>query len=391
MRSTTEPQKPETLTARIRKRFFSNPQKGWAVASAETPDGVPVTICGAICDAPEHQKLLFLGSWTVYSKYGRQFVAAQYAVLEPSGAEEIRAYLRSGVIKGISPVIGSRIFEAFGLDSLTVIAETPERLLVIRGIAEKRLTKIQASFEKTRGTQEVMLFLMQYDIPPNLAGKIFRTYGIEAIDRIKANPYCLADDVYGVGFIKADAVARSMGIDPKSQFRLAAATKYVLQDMSTFGHCYAAKDDLTAALGKIVEADDAEWDTCWQTMLNAGDLVEEGGHYYLPALYKDECTVARILSRLRSGKAQNLNTPSLVEGLTAHPKGGIHYAPEQLEAIATALEEKVMVVTGGSGTGKTTTVNGIIEAFTQSGLSVTLAAPTGRAAKRMTETSEHPA
>ena len=391
MRSTTEPQKSETLTARIKKRFFSNPQKGWAVATATTTGDVPVTICGAICDAPEHQKLLFLGSWVVHSKYGRQFVAVQYTVPEPTGAEEIRTYLRSGVIKGISPVIGSRIFDAFGLNSLKVIAETPERLLAIRGIAEKRLTKIQASFEKTRGTQEVMLFLMQYDITPNLAGKIFRTYGIEAIERIKANPYCLADDVYGVGFIKADAVALSMEIDPKSQFRLAAATKYVLQEMSTFGHCYASADDLKAAVGKIVDADETDWTACWEKMLAAGEIVEEGGHYYLPALYQDEGTVARILSRLRSGTVQNLNTPSLVEAITAHTKGGIRYAPEQLEAIATVLEEKVMVVTGGPGTGKTTTVNGIIEAFTQSGLTVTLAAPTGRAAKRMTETSGHPA
>ena len=391
MHNTTDIQKSETLTARIKKRFFSNPQKGWAVATATTTGDVPVTICGAICDAPEHQKLLFLGSWVVHSKYGRQFVAGQYTVPEPTSAEEIRTYLRSGVIKGISPVIGSRIFEAFGLDSLKVISETPERLLAIRGIAEKRLTKIQASFEKTRGTQEVMLFLMQYDITPNLAGKIFRTYGLEAIERLKANPYCLADDVYGVGFLKADTVALSMGIDPKSQFRLAAATKYVLQDMSTDGHCFAAEDDLLKTLGKIVEADETQWHSCWETMCNGKELVREEGRYYLPEFYEAECTVADRLTEILSGTTTNLKTPSLVEELlSAETMAGftrVKYAPEQLEAIRTALEKKVMVVTGGPGTGKTTSVNGIIQAFTQSGLTVTLAAPTGRASKRMTETT----
>lgn len=391
MRSTTEPQKSETLTARIKKRFFSNPQKGWAVATATTTGDVPVTICGAICDAPEHQKLLFLGSWVVHSKYGRQFVAVQYTVPEPTGAEEIRTYLRSGVIKGISPVIGSRIFEAFGLDSLKVLSETPERLLAIRGIAEKRLTKIQASFEKTRGTQEVMLFLMQYDITPNLAGKIFRTYGLEAIERLKSNPYCLADDVYGIGFLKADAVALSMGIDPKSQFRLAAATKYVLQDMSTDGHCFAAEDDLLKALSKFVEADETEWHACWETMSQGHELVTEEGRYYLPSLYEAECTVADRLTKILPASGKGLKTPSRVkELLSSETMTGfshVKYAPEQLKAIRTALERKVMVVTGGPGTGKTTSVNGIIQAFTQSGLTVTLAAPTGRAAKRMTETT----
>lgn len=236
-----------------------------------------------------------------------------------------------------------------------------------------------------------MLFLMQYDITPNLAGKIFRTYGLEAIERIKANPYCLADDVYGVGFIKADAVALSMGIDPKSQFRLAAATKYVLQDMSTDGHCFAAEDDLLKALSKYVDADETEWHACWEIMARGKELVTEEGRYYLPSLYEAECTVADRLTKILSASGRRLKTPSCVEELlSAETMTGfsqVKYAPEQLKAIRTALEKKVMVVTGGPGTGKTTTVNGIIQAFTKSGLTVTLAAPTGRAAKRMTETT----
>lgn len=391
MRHPTEPQRSESITATITRQLFSNPQKNWAVVHGETKDGSRITITGAVCDAPQYQKLVFLGEWVTHPKYGRQFVAAQWAVPQPTTAEEIQAYLTGRVVKGISPAIGRRIFDAFGPDSLRVIAEEPERLLAIEGIAQKRLAKIQENFLKTKGTRDVMLFLMRYDITPNLAGKIFKTYGIEAIERLKANPYCLADDVHGVGFLKADAVALSMGIDPRSQFRLAAATKYVLQDMSTDGHCYAAETDLLKALGKIIEADETEWHTCWKTMGQGKELVTEEGRYYLPALYEAECTVADRLAKMLSVSVKNLKMPSLVEELlSAETMAGfsrVKYAPEQLEAICTALEEKVMVVTGGPGTGKTTTVNGIIQAFRKSGLTVTLAAPTGRAAKRMTETT----
>ena len=386
-----EPHKPETVTAWITRQLFSNPQKNWAVVHAETKDSQRITITGAVCDAPQYKKLLFMGEWTMHPKYGRQFAAAQWAVPQPTTAEEIRAYLTGRVVKGISPAIGERIFNAFGPDSLRVIGEEPERLLTISGIAAKRLTKICENFRKTQGTRNVMLFLMQYDITPNLAGKIFRTYGLEAIDRIKANPYCLADDIYGVGFIKADGVALSMGMDPTSHFRLAAATKYVLKEMSTDGHCYAREDEILKALAKITEAKKEAWRACWDTMCREDELVQEEGRYYLPALYNDEVTVARLLKEIAFGTVVNLKTPSLVDELMAeeHLAGftPVKYAPEQLEAICTALEEKVVVVTGGPGTGKTTTVNGIIRAFRKSGLSVTLAAPTGRAAKRMTETS----
>lgn len=306
MLHTTTPNKSECVTATITRQLFSNPQKNWAVVHGETKDGLRITITGAVCGAPQYQKLLFLGEWVTHPKYGRQFVAAQWAVPQPTTAEEIQAYLAGRVVKGISPAIGRRIFDAFGPNSLRVIAEEPERLLTIEGIAKKRLAKIQENFLKTKGTRDVMLFLMKYDITPNLAGKIFKAYGLEAIERLKKNPYCLADDVYGIGFLKADAVALSMGIDPKSQFRLAAATLTVAT--ATAEALRRVADAVSSPGGMSA----VNFDIAQKYVDAFAKMVKQGNTLVVPANLSDLATlITSAMSMVKSGQSDFKNLPKL--------------------------------------------------------------------------------
>ncbi len=383
----------EALRARVKRLVFKSADLSYGVALGELSGGKSCTLCGDVCDAVRGQERTFWGNWTTHPKYGRQFKVLCSEASRPQTDAEVHSYLTSGAVKGISPAIGEAIWERFGKSAIDVISNEPERLREVLGIGPKRLMRIKDGWAKTSGMRSVMLFLMQYDITPNLATKIVRTYGAKAAEQLKANPYQLADDVIGVGFLKADAIALSMGIEPNDYFRLSATVKYCLKDMEDDGHCCAGEDDIRKALGKVLnDADQHDWEAVLNRMVSERILSVDRGCYYLPSLLAAEREVTARLAGIAKEPAGKVNVEATLTRLVQLAEArGFEYDVKQLEAVQLALSSKIMIVTGGPGTGKTTTVNGIIQGFELAQRTVVLAAPTGRAAKRLSEATGHEA
>ena len=365
---------------------YQNPENGWSVMKVKVKDYKDlVTLTGSLLDVPVGSVLLCEGNWMVDARYGQQFVVESWEEVMPATIYGIEKYLGSGLVNGIGPVYAKAIVSRFGLETIDVIENGIERLLEVPRLGRKRMEKIRESWEKQKDIKEVMVFLQGYGVSTAYAAKIYRQYQKEAIKTVKENPYKLADDIWGIGFKTADGIASKMGYENNDPRRCRSGILYTLNQLAEEGHVYAEPEQLVTAAKELLQADEEPIRKAVAGMIEAKDLIADNDVLYLPPFYHAENGSAKRLTTLLS---ESLFSDMAAEEAVPYgnqPDNGIVYDEVQQAAIRQALESKVMVLTGGPGTGKTTTTQGIIAAFKSRGMQILLAAPTGRAAKRMTE------
>lgn len=369
----------------VERITYQNPDNGYSVLKVRMKgfdDLIPVV--GNLLDAAVGSVLLVEGEWKVDAKYGREFIADKWEETMPATLYGIEKYLGSGLIKGVGPKCAKQIVSTFGLDTISVIESAPKKLLSVPGIGRKRVRMIQESWERQKEVKNIMLFLQSYGVSAGFAAKIYKAYGNESIGKVKGNPFCLADDIWGIGFKTADGIAEKLGVGKESFVRCRSGLMYTLNELADDGHVFAYRDQLIQKGIELLDAPESAITAALEKMLSEQDLILDGDAIFLPAFYYAETGIANRLLRLISAPPSR-ELPRDVPVEEIEKESGIQYDPVQIEAIAQAAKSKVMVLTGGPGTGKTTVTQGIIAMYRSAGLKVLLAAPTGRAAKRMTE------
>ncbi len=384
----------EVLEGTIKEVVFSNEENGYQVLRFQAGDdaGSLVTIVGSLNGLMPGEMLRLSGNWAQHKTFGRQFQVKDYSFLTPRSVSGLVRYLGSGMIKGVGPVIAARIVKRFGLAALEIMDNHPGRLLEVDGIGKKKSEKILQSWNKQRALREMMIFLKSYDISTAYAVRICRQYGKETIRVVKENPYVLARDVRGVGFRIADRIAAKLGMSRVCEERIAAAIVYMLEEAVEEGHIFLPERELVSGTAELLEMEEAKVGPVLERMGAKGVLVEEDGRVYLPALHQVEGRVARDLLRLGGNRQGKMELSRAMERLAGIEQSSVvHFSAEQKQAIVRAFTSGILVLTGGPGTGKTTTVSGIIAVCEAEKLKFVLAAPTGRAAKRMSESTGKPA
>lgn len=374
----------------IEKITFQSGENGFTVARVKV-ERESITVVGRLPGVSAGENLKLMGRWEIHPTYGRQFMVEEYETLPPVTAEGIERYLGSGLIKGIGPVTAGKIVAAFGVSALKVIEETPEKLREVEGIGPQKAEKIARAVEEQRNIRRVMIFLRGVGITPALANKIYKRYGESSIEVLQQNPYCLAEEVYGIGFKTADRIAGLLGRnDPAAPERVRAGILFLLGKNSDEGHVYAPADEFIGRASAELQVPPEIIKREIAGLSREKEVYQEGNLLYLAAFYRSECGAAeKLASLLRSFQGKATPPPTAeVRGVGDHQAA---LAPEQCRAVELARREGVLIITGGPGTGKTTTVRSIIREFQAAGLRVTLAAPTGRAAKRLAEATGHEA
>ena len=384
-------QSMEHLRCVVERITYQNAENGYTVLKCAVKNNKElITVVGTMPETHVGSVLSLEGWWKMDKKYGRQFSAEKFEETLPATVYGIEKYLGSGLIKGVGPKFAKRIVEKFGKDTLDVIEERPDELLQVEGIGKVRVNRIKSSWQEQKEIKNIMLFLQSHEVSTSHATKIFKTYGSDSIAIVKENPYRLADDIWGIGFKTADSIAEKMGIDKNRFVRLRSGIFYSLNKLAEDGHCYAVREQLIERAKELLEVEEAELEVTLDEMLRSDDLIRDLADQeeiiYLPPYYFSESGCAKRLLRLLScERRQEIDPDEILEKTAAASQ--ISYDEVQWQAIRTALSSKVMVLTGGPGTGKTTTTMGIISAYRQTGAKIILAAPTGRAAKRMSETT----
>jgi exodeoxyribonuclease V alpha subunit len=380
----------ETVVGAVGRILFSNEENGWCAVRLQSEDTASVTAIGPLLGVRQGDELQLTGRWVQHAKYGDQFEVESYVHVAPSTLEGLRRFLGSGKVKGIGPARAAQIVEVFGLETLDVLDAEPERLLEIRGIGPSTVARVQESWQQHQGIQQIMIFLTGHGVAPGIAVKAFKRYGAAAIDVVRSNPYRLAEEVFGVGFLTADRIARQLGIPDDAPERLEAGVLHTLFEAAGQGHCYLPEDQLLETAGGLLETAPAMLSPALAGLIARQQVSVQPRHdeqpaIYLPRLEKAEATVALNLG-------ETLETPAKTEALIINTslawyQGNfdIQLADRQREALGTALTEKIVVITGGPGTGKTTLIRGVVKILGRKEHRVVLAAPTGRAAKRLAE------
>ena len=370
----------------VERITYQNAENGYSVMKVKVKgyDDL-VTLVGNLLEVPAGSVLLCEGEWRVDKRYGQQFQCETWEEVMPATAYGIEKYLGSVLVKGIGPKFAKLIVGHFGTNTIEVIETDIERLYEVPGIGKKRVEKISESWEKQKDIKNVMLFLQGFGVSTAYAAKIYRQYGKESIDKVKENPYRLADDIWGIGFKTADGIARKMGYEMNDERRLRSGLIYTLNQLADEGHCYAEEEQLIATARQLLEADEECIRTAMTHAIETEDLRLDGTGIYLPPFYYAECGTANRLSTLVHTKEVGSIFTARFDLAKLQRETGIEYDEVQVEAIRQAIVSKVMVLTGGPGTGKTTTTKAIIAALQSAGMRILLAAPTGRAAKRMSE------
>ena len=379
----------EHLRCVVERITYQNADNGYTVLKCAVKNYSDlVTVVGTMPDTHVGSVLSLEGMWKMDAKYGRQFLVEKFEETLPATVYGIEKYLGSGLVKGVGPKFAKRIVEKFGKDTLDVIEETPDELLKVSGIGKVRVDRIKTSWQEQKEIKNIMLFLQSHEVSTSHATKIFKTYGSESIAIVKENPYRLADDIWGIGFKTADSIAQKMGIDKGKFVRLRSGIFYTLNKLAEAGHCYTTREQLPGRAKELLEVEEPELEITLDEMIRTNDVIrdeaEDREAIYLPPYYFSESGCAKRLLRLMScGKKKSEDTEEILKKVAASSE--ITYDEIQWQAVKTAVSSKVMVLTGGPGTGKTTTTLGIISAYKQAGCQIILAAPTGRAAKRMSE------
>jgi exodeoxyribonuclease V alpha subunit len=383
----------EIVEGYIARIIFRNDENGYTVLSLRSEED-DLTCVGTFPFISEGEFMQLLGDYTDHPVYGQQFIIESYDLKEPEDLYSIERYLCSGAIKGIGEALAGRIVKRFKEDTFRIIEEEPERLAEIKGISARMAREIYCQFEEKRDMRSAMLFLQQYNISGNLAVKIYTEYGQRMYDILKENPYRLAEDISGVGFKTADDIARRIGIGNDSDYRIKAGIMYTLLQASSDGHVYLPESDMLQRAKALLVAEEEGIRRQLTTLtLEKKIIIREVGenkHIYSAVYYYMELNIARMLHDLNIRydiKAENVRRR--VKAIEEQFK--IELEEQQRTAVTEAAGNGFLVITGGPGTGKTTTINAIIKFFESEGLDILLAAPTGRAAKRMTETTGYEA
>ena len=371
--------------------IFRNENNGYTVARLKTEDG-SIVIVGNTTLINVEELIAVKGEWVYHDNFGEQFSFSQIRTTVPSTLKGIENYLASGLLPGIGPKTAKDIVNKFGMDSLDIIQFYPEKLKVIAGIGEKKLEKISKAYEEHRDLSDIMVYLQQYDISVNNGIKIYKKYGKDTIRVINENPYRLSEDLYGIGFKTADNIAKKMGISRESKFRIEAGLKYVMMLSAGEGHCYLPKEELKDRSSEILEVEEALIEDGIRAMGIQKNFKIVGNNeeyivYYMP-FYIAENNIATKLVEMSRAKVKAMNVDIDREVKKIEKIENMEFGERQNKAIRESMENGVMVITGGPGTGKTTTINAIIKIYEEAKMKVVLAAPTGRAAKRMTETTQ---
>lgn len=377
----------------VAKIIYHNDDNGYSVISLQTEDD-EITCVGTFPFISEGEFFAASGSYTDHPIYGAQFIIENYDRKEPEDLFSIERYLGSGALKGIGAVIAKRIVKKFKSDTLRIIEEEPERLSEIKGISERIARDISVQFEEKRDMRNAMIFLQKYNITGNLAVKIYQEYGNRMNDIIKENPYRLAEDISGVGFKTADEIAQRIGIGSDSDYRIKAGILYTLLQASNEGHIYLPDKELLQRSKSLLNSDDDNINRQIMTLNIEKKIIvrenSETNFIYSAAFYYMELNIARML--------HDLNIPYELEPeyvrkhvVAIEEHFDIELEELQRKAVIEAAANGLLIITGGPGTGKTTTINAIIKLFEKEGMDILLAAPTGRAAKRMTETTGYEA
>ncbi len=373
----------------VERITYQNADNGYTVLKCAVKNAQDlVTVVGIMPDTHVGSVLALEGVWKVDAKYGRQFSVEKFEETLPATVYGIEKYLGSGLIKGVGPKFARRIVEKFGKDTLDVIEENPDALIEVEGIGRVRVERIRKSWEEQKEIKNIMLFLQGHEVSTSHATKIFKTYGSDSISVVQENPYRLADDIWGIGFKTADTIAEKMGIEKDRFIRLRSGILYTLNKLSENGHCYAVREQLIQAAVQLLEVEEAELEITLDEMLRTEEVIREEEAIYLPPFFFSETGCAkRLLKLLAAERRVQMDVDTVMETVMGRTGQGQHitYDEVQLEAIRAAVSSKIMVLTGGPGTGKTTTTMGIIAAYRAAGCRIVLAAPTGRAAKRMSE------
>ncbi len=373
----------------VERITYQNADNGYTVLKCAVKNAQDlVTVVGIMPDTHVGSVLALEGVWKVDAKYGRQFSVEKFEETLPATVYGIEKYLGSGLIKGVGPKFARRIVEKFGKDTLDVIEENPDALIEVEGIGRVRVERIRKSWEEQKEIKNIMLFLQGHEVSTSHATKIFKTYGSDSISVVQENPYRLADDIWGIGFKTADTIAEKMGIEKDRFIRLRSGILYTLNKLSENGHCYAVREQLIQAAVQLLEVEEAELEITLDEMLRTEEVIREEEAIYLPPFFFSETGCAkRLLKLLAAERRVQMDVDTVMETVMGRAGQGQHitYDEVQLEAIRAAVSSKIMVLTGGPGTGKTTTTMGIIAAYRAAGCRIILAAPTGRAAKRMSE------
>ena len=375
----------EKIKCTIERITFQNPDNGYSVLQA-TIKGFreEQTIVGTFHEVTVGAVLTVEGNWRVDKRYGRQFAAEVWSEEMPADIIGIEKYLGSGLVKGIGPKFAKLIVSQFGLETFEVIEKDTERLLEVPGIGKGRVAKIKASWEKQKDVKDIMVFLQGHGVSSTYAAKIYKQYGKESIEKVQGNPYCLADDIWGIGFKTADGIAEKLGYEKNDLRRCRSGILYTLSKLSEDGHVYSEREQLIKSAKELLQADEEPIIQALDQMIETEDVILEEEAIFLPPFYYAEVGVANKLKRLQEDTSGTLFDGTLnIEEIVKQTS--IQYDDIQVAAIGQAVKSKVMVLTGGPGTGKTTTTLGIIAALESLGQSILLAAPTGRAAKRMSE------
>ncbi len=380
----------EHLRCVVERITYQNAENGYTVLKCAVKNyNDLITVVGTMPDTHVGSVLSLEGFWKMDVKYGRQFSVEHFEETLPATVYGIEKYLGSGLVKGVGPKFAKRIVEKFGKDTLDVIEECPDELLKVPGIGNVRVDRIKKSWQEQKEIKNIMLFLQSHEVSTSHATKIFKTYGSESIEIVKENPYRLADDIWGIGFKTADSIAQKMGFDKGKFVRLRSGIFYTLNKLAENGHCYANRRQLIEKAKELLEVEEPEIEITLDEMLRTNDVIQEKNPeqedaIYLPPYFFSETGCAKRLIQLMVGRRKiKVDPDQIMKKVVAGSE--ITYDEIQLEAVRTAISSKVMVLTGGPGTGKTTTTLGIISAYQKIGMKILLAAPTGRAAKRMSE------
>jgi len=368
---------------------FSNLENGYCVLRIDTFDGL-VTATGNIPGISIGERLALHGTWTTHNQYGEQFKAESFELKLPSEAHEIYAYLASGAIKNIGPAKAQDIVDKFGNEALSVIENEPEKLAKIKGISLRSAIKIGEGYRRQAGLRKLIGLLGKYSIKPVIATRVYKDYGDEAADAIMNNPYIIASDFYGADFSEADAIAMDLGFESDCPERVSAALVFELMHNLGNGHTFIPKDKLSAATDELIGAGYDIISDALDALCECGDVVIESiagvDACYLRHMFESEEYIAERIIKMASHSSDpqlSSNLPDIINEIEQNED--IKFAQKQLEALKIAALSGVMALTGGPGTGKTTTVRGILKIYESLGLKTLLCAPTGRAAKRLAE------
>ncbi|CEJ75195.1 DNA helicase [[Clostridium] sordellii] len=381
----------EKIEGMISDIVFKNEDNGYVIAHLSNENN-DVVIVGCMPTLTVGESIEVEGKWVNHKTYGTQFEVSSFMPVTPSSIEGIYVYLSSGMIKGIGEKMAKRIIDKFGVDTLDIIQNSPHRLSEVEGIGSKKINQIAKSYEDNRELRNIIMQLSPYGITPNLCLKIYKKYKNKAVDVISKNPYKLAEDVRGIGFKVADKIAENLGIDKLSKDRIMQGILYSLNQSLASGHTYLPKDILVQESSKLLGVEkeyilDCILGLAYDQKIHIEKGLGHEDHIYLIPYYLSENGVCKQIIKLAQSDFKDLNIDVEKEIEKVEEETGIKLANNQALAVKEAIKSGLVVITGGPGTGKTTTINTIIKVFENNEQEVLLAAPTGRAAKRMSETS----